>query len=74
MVFKGASRRRINDHDDRMALAWHTARLTAYPPAKSEQFIKLEKLMFRDPDQVRGQQQSSEQQLAIVRGWVGRKG
>ena len=69
LLFKGANRKLIRDHDARMTQAWHTARLAAYPPAKSSEFVKLEALMYRDPGKTTNQQ-TADQQLAIARSWV----
>jgi len=66
---QGASQRRIREHDDRAWLAWHTANLTAYAPAKGREFIKLETL-YHQPETRQQIRQTPEQQLAIARSWM----
>jgi len=69
--FKGANQKLIREHDARMTQAWHTARLTAYPPPNSSEFIKLDLLLYRDPGRA-ANQQTPDQQLAIAMSWVSR--
>jgi hypothetical protein len=66
---KGASERLIREHNERAWLAWHTAQLTAYAPAKGREFIKLEKLL-RQSETHKQHRQSAEQQLAIAKSWM----
>lgn len=68
-MFKGASARRIREHDERAWLAWHTANLTAYAPVKGREFTKLEKL-YHQPASSQQNKQTPEQQLAIARSWM----
>lgn len=52
-----------------MSAAWHSAKLTAYPPEKSKDFIKLDKLLHREKPA--SQAGSWRDKLAEARAWVG---
>lgn len=47
-VLRGANDRIVREHNDRVQAAWLGAQLTAYAPAKSHQFPKLEKLLIQE--------------------------
>jgi hypothetical protein len=56
------------EHNDRMSLAWHVARLNAYAPQKSADFVKLDALLSKGAGAI--PKQSWQSQLASVEGWV----
>ena len=57
------------EHDGRMSLAWHTARLNAYAPAKSDKFIKLKELLHKDQN-AKSLKQGWEAQLEATKAWM----
>jgi hypothetical protein len=63
----GARRRLVREHDERMELAWTTARLNAYAPEKARQFVKLDSLLHRETRQQ--QRQGWQAQAAILNTW-----
>jgi len=61
---------RKRQRDEYLALAWHTAYLTAYAPQKSSQFTKL-KVLLGDTSSPTGKRMSPEAIQAAIRGWLG---
>lgn len=57
------------EHNELMQAAWVTARLTAYPPKNSRDFIKVEKL-FVAAERAKPKQQTWQEQLAIAQQWT----
>ena len=53
-----------------MAHAWHTARLTAYAPAKGRDFIKLDKMLVEPNHAQQRTRQSPEQQLEVMKAFM----
>ena len=66
LLFKGASERRIREHNDRMQLAFVTAKLTAYAPQKSDKFVKLDALLHK-PEGPARPRQTPDQQIEVLR-------
>lgn len=66
-ILAGAERRGQREHDELMTAAWITARLSAYPPEKSDKFLKLEKLLIVKPS--RKKKQDWKTQAAILATW-----
>lgn len=60
-----------NDHDKMAWLAWNTAFLTAYAPAKASEFLALDYLLTQRPTKT-APTQTPDQQLALAMAWVGR--
>lgn len=48
MIIEGVADRRARERNDRIEQAWLTARLSAYPPEKPAQFVKLDRLLTDD--------------------------
>lgn len=61
-----ASQRLIREHNGRAWLAWQTAGLTAYAPAKGRDFIKLEALQATSEPTAKPKQ-TPEQQIAVLK-------
>lgn len=70
LIIDGVTKRRKRQGDEYLALAWHTAYLTAYAPQKSSQFTKLKTLLGGNPSPT-GKRMSPEAIEATVRSWLG---
>lgn len=71
IVLDGVSDRLDREHDDRLEAAWINARLSAYPPEKSSQFTKLDKLLI-NPERAKPQRpvkQDWRSQEAALANW-----
>lgn len=51
-----------------MTIAWTGAQLTAYPPAKSREFTKLDRLLASEKPK-KARRQTWQEQLSITRRW-----
>ena len=69
LVLKGHSARLRREHNDRAWVAWHTARLTAYPPEKPSAFVPLSKLQITDKPKA-AQAPNWERSFEAFAGWV----
>jgi hypothetical protein len=70
VYLKGATERRRVEHNDRMSLAWHIARLNAYAPQKSDKFPKLADLQASRSGAQAKPKQTADQQIAAARAWM----
>ncbi|WP_157014897.1 hypothetical protein [Mesorhizobium xinjiangense] len=66
---KGESKRLRRTHNERAWQAWHTAFLSAFPPAKPSKFIKLDRLMMTEKID-RAKRSSWEDDFAAAKAWV----
>jgi len=66
---RGAAERRRLEHNDRMSLAWHIARLNAYAPQKADRFTPLADLLS-SPKSPQQHKQSPDQIMAAARVWM----
>jgi hypothetical protein len=66
---RAATARRVREHNDRIEHAWITARLNAYAPTKSTEFVKLAAILEKGRADATPSQ-SPQQQLAMARAWA----
>jgi hypothetical protein len=70
ITLDGVADRLTRERDDRIEQAWFTARLSAYPPEKPSQFVKLDTLLTGDRTKARRKpKQDWKAQEAALANW-----
>jgi hypothetical protein len=70
ITLDGVADRLTRERDDRLEAAWINARLSAYPPDKPSQFVKLDKLLAGDRAKPRRKaKQDWKAQAALLENW-----
>jgi hypothetical protein len=68
IIIRGAVARQQRHHDELAWAAWHVARLTAYPPEKASDFIKLDDMLSKPQKQRK--QPDWESDFLACQGWA----